>query len=906
MFLRRSTQRIELRALFTIALFIAFLFYPWASSGPKAFDSSDPRLVFVSPSVGGGAVFDQSDKQVNLFTSLTGASPRLDMVSSESSFAFETDAEILEQTVSPPTNWNWASVHSYRPWNAAFFNISVQAGLGVSIDIAAIRVTDASDPSRAIFQTDFPTSSYTGWTLENNATFQVNGSPPLPSLHLSSNGPSLESAQTSIPTPINGSVEAVFVSALVRFDRGPGAFKVDLTWLGANGVSLGGDATDWENWRTFFSSPSVMVLKIWHPEVREEVHLSFRPFDSSSGNVSVEIAHRGVLDYRQRVAEYHTGERFHISANWNWHESLDLSVKNDSGLSFVWSSASIIGLPALQDLVDHRTVALSILLEGVGLTADDLFQNPIYLFPGSGRFADLAQNYSAIFVASAFLGLMILTWLPDERSLLHSGERWLQLLKNSAHLRVLKEHAIAEVVLGLVALFYFVIALQFGGHPFDTIVFKTWIYGGQVDGLQGIYARTSSVGDSAIHGDNFPWSALGFAYEPLAAYLFLLMSKTFPSFSPFNTQSVLFSSATLEATIKWSLGLVTLGTAAVMYSAILKLTGSKKHALLTMGVFVLNPAIVYDSVVWGETDALLYLAFLLFALFARKRPSLAIITFAIALALKQTGIILLLPTLLLLLRPGAKISRQLGAIGKSTGVLFASLIPLIVAGLLPTAFSKPLITKLSDIGISSGVVSPDTYTFWTIFTPLSGGSGLMLLQYPSGSKILWDFSFALLGYVSFSIIVLAVFGLGRRAQCERDPAFWHAVVGFTSVAFVSLITGAASRYYTLAIPGLTMALSLGWNKLSPRLRLCTLGSLVSISVVALWTMAGLFTVIMSHENIPIRGLELDKNPLMQAIFQYYTVNFVVLAGSISVAFSLFLSSILVLRISKWRPASSAL
>jgi hypothetical protein len=896
----KLSPRITLRALLTIVLVTSLLLYPWKTSGPIVFDSSDPRLVFVSPTLGGGAVFDQTDRQVNVLGNLTGA-PRLDFVSSESSFVFQTDAKVITQTVSPSSDWNWVSVNTPHPWNAVSFNITIEAGQGTYLDVAVVRLTDAVDKTGIIFQTDFARESGNGWALVNNATFMVSGSPPLPSIHLASTTGGFQSAHTTLPLRIPGSVGRVFVAALVRFEQGAGPFRVAVEWLGANGELLS-DAAEWGAWAPYFESPASLIVQIWHPQIQEEARLRFKTQDSFSGQIFLELTsfRSGIVYYNQSIAPYHVGERFHLSAGWERAQSVNFSVSNDSGLTFNWSSIGSSFSPGLKEIVNHSPLAISILPQGAGLTTDVALYSPVYIFPGSGRFADLSANALPFFLALLGLALLVVLWLPEEAGLIQRLSRNARRITNFHVFPSLRRHLPAITFLGLSNVLYFLVALRYGGHPFDNAVFKTWIYGGQLDGLQGVYARSSSVGDSFVRGDNFPWSSLGFGYLPFAAYLMLLFSRLLPSFGSFPTQVALFGSSSLEADVKWLLGLSTLITGFTIYWIVRRRTRSERRALLAMAIFVLNPAIVFDSVVWGETDAILYLAFTLFALFALKRPTLATILFFLALGVKQTGIFLILPMALILFKRGSSASKQAALTGKAAAVFFVGIVPLIAGGVLPSALLKPLVTKLGDIGTSAGgvtpLVSPDTYTVWTTFTPLMGVSGPQTLQFSANIPVLGFLSFSFLGYLSFSLITLTVFFFAQKSARRPGPAFWFCAVAFASIAFTSLITGAASRYYTLAIPGLTSAIALNWKELSTRLRVAAVQVLVSISSVSFWTMSGLFTLIMSREFPDIRGLQPAQNSLMAFVGEFYLKPSIVITGSLSIAIALILSAGLLLKL----------
>ncbi len=873
-----------LRGAIAIGLVLGFLVFPWGVSGPVTYDASDPRLVYSAPSLTGSAAFDPANRSVSLI--VDGADgPRVDFVASESSFVFQADAMVVDQTIKEQRDWLWVRALANRPTNAAYYTLTLQAGEPGVLDVRLIQVVDAANPASVVHTFDFANKTE-GWTLYNDAAFVPGGNPPTVLLQLKGNDEVVPTARTTNALPLSASIASVDVLALIRFEGEPGRFKIGTEWFTPTLDHIRYD-TEWDEWAAYGKVPSPLTWALWFPGSPLSARLRFDALDGAIGRIILEVLSAGQVRYNTSAGSYAAGEPLHMVAKWAKGTALGFEITHASGTIFSWLSSGFPKVPTVAALATITHLGLSLSAQGVGrLTSTAVVRNATYQFPGSARFADLSADPLPLLAAGGILvGLGFLYW-EDFRGWAQRTRAKARRISKGALGTLLRRHYLALIIAALVAGLYWTLALDFAGHPFDQIVFKTWIYSGQRDGLQGIYGRSSSVGDAFVRGDHQPWSSLGFAYTPLAAYLFYGLGHLLPDLHSYLDMSSLFSAAPLEAQVKMALASFTLAAGLLLYGLVRRSTGSARRAHLALIIFLLNPAIIYDSAVWGETDSFLYLAFLIFAWAAAgRRPALALGVFLLAIAFKQTGLLLMLPAALIALAPGTRPLDRLSAWGKAATVLLAGMVPLLVGGVLPSALFKPIVTKLADVGTSAGdvvpLVSPDTYTPWTLFTALHGATGVDRLLYPANLPLVAGISFSGMGLIAFILVSYKVFTAARPRIPPADLAFWNACVAGGALIFITLVTGAASRYYTLALPGLITAAAVGWDRLNKAQRRAALAVTLLVTVVSFWTMMGLFTIIVTRDVPDLRGLQLPGNPVMAFVARWYLNDVVITLGSLA-------------------------
>jgi Gpi18-like mannosyltransferase len=157
------------------------------------------------------------------------------------------------------------------------------------------------------------------------------------------------------------------------------------------------------------------------------------------------------------------------------------------------------------------------------------------------------------------------------------------------------------------------------GYPVDTNDFLAWFNYATTNGIRTFYTSI--------------WKSNGFVdYPPFNVYLFWFFG------SIANVASKVGISAV--DIVKLAPNIFDLGTGVLIYAFVRK-QASFKLAIVTTALYIFNPAVIFDSAVWGQYDAI-YTFFLVLSLMLalRSKPNLSAVAFAIGILTKPQGIAL--------------------------------------------------------------------------------------------------------------------------------------------------------------------------------------------------------------------------------------------------------------------------
>ena len=207
---------------------------------------------------------------------------------------------------------------------------------------------------------------------------------------------------------------------------------------------------------------------------------------------------------------------------------------------------------------------------------------------------------------------------------------------------------------------------------------------------------------AAEHGVRSFYPAAGWCdYPPFNVYLFWI----------FGSLANVFSGLGVDASnvVKLMPTLFDLATIALIYVFVRKYVPLKQSVLATV-VYAFNPAIIYDSAVWGQFDAIYAFFLVLSLMFALKsKPKFAAVFFAVALLTKPQAIPLA-PLLIYLIYRKNGFRNLLVSLGVFTATVFAVI--------LPFEWSDPF-TFLKDTYFSSlggyQYNSVNAFNFWGLF-----------------------------------------------------------------------------------------------------------------------------------------------------------------------------------------------
>ncbi len=186
-------------------------------------------------------------------------------------------------------------------------------------------------------------------------------------------------------------------------------------------------------------------------------------------------------------------------------------------------------------------------------------------------------------------------------------------------LRVRRNQYLTLAIALLVSFIIRMYLSQFEGHGYDISLFKTWSRGVYYTGFSHFY------------------NGIGSDYPPFYIYILWAIGtfyKSFISFS-FDIDSPIFSSL-----LKMPAILADIATALLIFLIVRKY-GSFRLAFISMISYAFNPAIIYDSAIWGQVDSVYTLFFMLaLMLFVSGKQMLSGVSMALAILTKPQSLVL--------------------------------------------------------------------------------------------------------------------------------------------------------------------------------------------------------------------------------------------------------------------------
>ena len=336
-----------------------------------------------------------------------------------------------------------------------------------------------------------------------------------------------------------------------------------------------------------------------------------------------------------------------------------------------------------------------------------------------------------------------------------------------------------------------------GSHPFDMTSQKIWAYLTTRYGVTDLYyaAQVSSLADV---WNGMPFHEAVFPYGPAMAYYFggigHLHQLIFGSVSP--------EAGSLAVMIKSFNFSVALLDGALIYSLVRAYGGRPALAWSAVGLLLLNPAVIFDISIWGETESV-PLFFLLASMLAARRgaPTMAWALLGLGALTKQTVLVAIVVLAIYYLR---SFDWRANLKGCSVAVLAVSAVslPFVLDGYAPSVVLDPILAAVWVHGSGGAeqvfqVISYDAFNLWTLVTPLEGVDGLSRLQYPDYVHLPGDFiTYRAAGTALFGACLLgtAAWLLVSRRVIQDQRAIFVAVA-FVLLAQLVLPTESVSRYF---------------------------------------------------------------------------------------------------------------
>lgn len=301
------------------------------------------------------------------------------------------------------------------------------------------------------------------------------------------------------------------------------------------------------------------------------------------------------------------------------------------------------------------------------------------------------------------------------------------------------------IILGLV--FRLFLAAE-PGNEFDVSVNQGWARSAVELGLARSYVEQ-------VNGNMLP------NYPPFSLMIFAATGWLEYAFDPAFDNAILF-----RTVIKIPSILADLGTALLLFLLVTKLWGKRK-GLLAMLVYTFHPAVLYDTAVWGQTDAI-YTLFIVASLLAYLHNRMMLMGALLAFAfLSKMQTVFIFPLIVILLLIGNRKQFLHVFLGGANVLLLI---------LLPFAFGGTLENALSVFADSVGyytVVSSAAYNIW--WALLGDSAGTMndtellfgLLSYRSAGLLLF-------GSVSLAALILLIKPLQMKAKANASALFLAA------------------------------------------------------------------------------------------------------------------------------------
>ncbi|MCX9012920.1 MAG: hypothetical protein OIN66_17600 [Candidatus Methanoperedens sp.] len=308
---------------------------------------------------------------------------------------------------------------------------------------------------------------------------------------------------------------------------------------------------------------------------------------------------------------------------------------------------------------------------------------------------------------------------------------------------------------------------QFEGHWMDIWHFKEWSRAAYLNGFTYFYTSV--------------WSD----YPPFYIYILWLVGAVYKLFFSFSFD---MNTPVFAILLKIPANAMDITAAFLIFSIVKKYKGFR-IAFPTMLFYAFNPAIVYNSAVWGQVDSVFTLFILLTLMFfVSRRPELAGVSMAIAILTKPQSL-LLLPLFAILIVKNHKLL-------KLTKIFVISAAIFIILA-LPFYFRSSLFLLIKAYGAAYNeysFTSLNAFNLWAF-------SGF---QKPD-SMVFFFLSYRVWSYILFGLLFVYVAYKTVKNEDKKSVYFATAVIFF---GFFMLFTRIHERYLFPMFAPLAVIMSL--------------------------------------------------------------------------------------------------
>lgn len=584
-------------------------------------------------------------------------------------------------------------------------------------------------------------------------------------------------------------------------------------------------------------------IKLWNPSSDVAIEAWFGAPPSRDIHMGYRLHDRWILD--RRVAAYRIGQPLVVEI-WRARQDAGIRLSSPRWIRELRVTPTDFPVLFLQDNLSVTVYASS----PAGGSAEAEYTH---------YRVDLPDNalYGAILGSSLARVLAVVLWLVTISCLAIERVR----KRESRYARCLapvssrKRESVAFVSAVFLIVVISAPLLVIKGHPYDMHSNQLWAYVSARYGLFALYTTAAVATEGKSHGGD-PYATAAFPYPPLMAYFFKSVGEIYETIGDGSW----LEDPSLTAGLKLGyLSFHFLG-ALVSRRILVRALGCGRSRVVPMLVYIFNPVILWDAVVWGQVDTVLLLTLLgAFVGIVERNPTVAWIGILVSATVKQTGVPFA-AILVALLAGKVGVRELIRGFARSSLWFFLLLAPLVWSGVHPVSLVYPLWRKALQFGtarwmeISNAVVARDGFNLWTLLTYFVGARGPSRMAFPDYARLPWlSFSSldaarmltaALVGYVGVLLFKMshgnsvAVVNEGSTNQVVADPAIslQLLLVATYLLGLVFVSTRITGRYYSFGLAFLAVGAATYPGRL-PLLAYC------ATSVSALVGMYGLMVQV---------------------------------------------------------------
>jgi hypothetical protein len=591
-----------------------------------------------------------------------------------------------------------------------------------------------------------------------------------------------------------------------------------------------------------FSQPFVpATISVWHPRQNNAISLQFTG-GGTQPTLALVVQDAAAKSTSTNLMSYTPGSTYHVSVVWIHGRNLTFRITDPGGNTVVDTVDSSSGLGLFREPFVNLSIEAS---APPGAESTLAIRNVTLVVPAETRFAINVSDPRLTWLTIGILG-----W-----TLAYLGYLLIRITRASSvrsrrgFIRRLKTWRTVAILAVAAALFSIYAAASFlDGHPFDRLSQESAAYVINQYGIGAVYGRTSAIPDAVLRGGN-PWSPAEFVYPPGMLNFFIVVAKAWQAIRGAITP---MGDRGFYMFWKSAFALFIIVDAALIYGIAKKcINPSGRWPWILAASFALNPALIFDVPIWGQSNAFLLTPILVAILaLVGGRSKLMWSAIVVAVLIKQTAL-LVVPLIAIFALRRFGLVRTLTGAAFGVVVGFAFIAPLVLSGYHPATVYLTTVGKIVDFGtpLTSYItyVSADTFPIWVLFSGASGLHGHDRLWSSDQASIgMLRVTYADAGLILFLLVAAFAAVLVWRAAREGRPSYQHLflTISLVVVAYVTLNTRTSGHYLVLAIPFLLLAL--------PRASLVpTSLTIAAITASILLSEYGLFMFMSVHGEWPV-------------------------------------------------------